>query len=230
MSQTNTKKPRVISAILAHSNNGVLVNTKDKNKLPWSCSKDMGVFRRMTLGNVVIMGRVTYESLGCKPLPHRINIVLSSTLKQEDQPENVFICSSAFKALSLARTVDLSEVKHRRLTDKECIFIMGGLKVYNDLLKTCSNVIVSIINKDVPCDDYEAAGVYFTDQTLNQYLYGTGKFLNAIHYLNTGWVIEGPERGDALKEVTQYFKSEESYIELKNLRRDTVLMKVPPVE
>ena len=46
------------------------------NKIPWHLSEDFKWFKKMTSGNVVIMGRKTFESLG-KPLPNRINIVLS---------------------------------------------------------------------------------------------------------------------------------------------------------
>ena len=49
------------------------------NKIPWHLPEDFKWFKRMTSGNVVIMGRKTFESLG-KPLPNRINIVLSRHL------------------------------------------------------------------------------------------------------------------------------------------------------
>ena len=46
------------------------------NKIPWHLPEDFKWFKQLTSGNVVIMGRKTFESLG-KPLPNRINIVLS---------------------------------------------------------------------------------------------------------------------------------------------------------
>ena len=46
------------------------------NKIPWHLPEDFKWFKKMTAGNVVIMGRKTFESLG-KPLPKRINIVLT---------------------------------------------------------------------------------------------------------------------------------------------------------
>ena len=58
------------------------------NKIPWHLPEDFKWFKQMTTGNVVIMGRKTFESLG-KPLPNRINIVLSRHpgKLQKDFPE-----------------------------------------------------------------------------------------------------------------------------------------------
>ena len=47
--------------------------------IPWKCPEDLAFFKKLTTGNVVIMGRKTYESIG-KPLPNRTNIVISKTL------------------------------------------------------------------------------------------------------------------------------------------------------
>ena len=50
-----------------------------ENKLPWSkIEGDLPRFKELTTGKVVFMGRNTYESLPVKPLPHRINIVVTS--------------------------------------------------------------------------------------------------------------------------------------------------------
>ena len=46
------------------------------NELPWHISEDLKHFKKLTTGNRIIMGRVTYESIG-KPLPNRESIVLS---------------------------------------------------------------------------------------------------------------------------------------------------------
>lgn len=51
-----------------------------KNMLPWHLTSDLRHFRRLTHGEIVVMGRKTFESLGCKPLSNRRNIVLSRTM------------------------------------------------------------------------------------------------------------------------------------------------------
>ena len=63
----------MINIIVAHSLNHVI--GKD-NKLIWKQSADLKRFKELTSGNVVIMGRKTYESIG-RPLPNRRNIVIS---------------------------------------------------------------------------------------------------------------------------------------------------------
>lgn len=63
-----------IAHIVAISRNGCIGND---NALPWRIGSDLKRFRQLTSGSVVIMGRKTFESLNSKPLPNRINIVLT---------------------------------------------------------------------------------------------------------------------------------------------------------
>jgi len=50
-----------------------------KNKLPWNkIEGDLPRFKRLTNGGVIVMGRKTWESLSCKPLPNRINFIVTS--------------------------------------------------------------------------------------------------------------------------------------------------------
>ena len=63
-----------VTLIAALSRNGVI---GADGKLPWRSPEDLRLFKRYTMGKVVAMGRVTWDSLGRKPLPGRINAVLS---------------------------------------------------------------------------------------------------------------------------------------------------------
>merc|ERR1712065_67079 len=72
-----------------------------KNTLPWKLKKDLNYFKTKTNDSVVIMGRKTYESLPLKPLPNRINIVLSRSILEEKG----FILSNNFdNALEIGKT------------------------------------------------------------------------------------------------------------------------------
>src|ERR1041384_8375655 len=62
-----------MKAIAAMSENRVIGNG---NKIPWHIPEDFKWFKKMTTGNVVVMGRKTFESLG-KPLPNRTNLILT---------------------------------------------------------------------------------------------------------------------------------------------------------
>ena len=63
----------LIAAI--YSNSGIVNDCS----IPWYCPEDLKHFKDMTTGHVVIMGRLMWESLPSKfrPLPHRINVVIS---------------------------------------------------------------------------------------------------------------------------------------------------------
>jgi dihydrofolate reductase len=83
--------------------------------------RDMQFFRRTTAHHVVVMGRNTFESLGCRPLPRRINIVLSTT--QTYEGKDVFV------ARNLDNAIDIARAKSRR----ERMFVIGGGSVYDQV-------------------------------------------------------------------------------------------------
>jgi len=65
----------MLSLIVARSKNHAI--GKD-NKLLWNLPTDMAWFKEKTKGKPIIMGRKTYESIGSKPLPNRMNVVVTS--------------------------------------------------------------------------------------------------------------------------------------------------------
>ena len=70
----------IISAVVA-MNSSLLIG-KD-NDLPWKLKDDLEHFKAYTLGKPIIMGRKTYESIG-RPLPDRLNVVVSGTINEID--------------------------------------------------------------------------------------------------------------------------------------------------
>ena len=88
--------------------------------LPWgrSLPADLANFKRLTKGSDVIMGRKTFESIGCRPLPERENIVISS------RPTGV---KGVLTAVNLESALALARYK---------TFIIGGAQVYDDALNT----------------------------------------------------------------------------------------------
>ena len=87
------------------------------SELPWHIPEDLKHFKKLTTGNRIIMGRVTYESIG-KPLPNRENIVLS---RGKFEAEGVKTCNSQNELLG-------------SLNDEKRNFIIGGSKIYEVLL------------------------------------------------------------------------------------------------
>lgn len=122
-----------------------------KGKLPWPPHReDLLEFKKITLGSPIIMGRVTWESIGCKPLPGRTNIVIAGSGLKNYIPEGVILVSSIKDALSEAKKVC-----------NENIFVIGGESVYKAFLPMADELIISRIPKlesdpdcQLPMDSY----------------------------------------------------------------------------
>lgn len=131
----------IISLVAAvDSKNGIGLN----GKMPWGHIKeDMEFFRGLTTGSTVIMGRVTFESLGNKPLPNRRNIVISSTanVAYYFKYENLFYESSLENALL-------------RLLSENQIFIIGGESIYKKAIDYADRIFLTHIDKDYHCDRF----------------------------------------------------------------------------
>ncbi|MEQ9210619.1 MAG: dihydrofolate reductase [Pseudomonadales bacterium] len=107
-----------------------------ENALPWHLGTDMKHFRERTRGNAVIMGRKTYESIG-KPLPKRLNIVLSRTPIKEN--DGVRWAPNPETALLLADQYSIYNMR------KE-FFVIGGEEIYNIFDKYINVVYLTDVN------------------------------------------------------------------------------------
>lgn len=107
--------------VVAVAENGVIGL---RGKLPWKVKADLRLFRRVTMGKPVVMGRRTYESIG-KPLDGRINIVV--TRNSDFGEEGVEV------AYSLSEAIRLAEAAARRLGAGE-ICVIGGSEIFLETL------------------------------------------------------------------------------------------------
>ena len=111
-------------------------------KLLTSIPNDMKYFRRMTTGNVVVMGRKTLESFpGGKPLKDRVNIVL--THDETYEKEGAVIVHSL---------EELKEALHP-YPDRS-VFVIGGEAVYRELLDLCDTAYLTKIDQAFDADAY----------------------------------------------------------------------------
>jgi dihydrofolate reductase len=135
------------SIILAtDSQNGI---GKD-NSLPWKIREDLLLFSRITRNNVVIMGRKTWDSLPLKPLPRRINIVVSRSPKPDDLPEGVLWTNNIEDA-------DIQSLLVRQERDGKEIFCIGGaglLRHFEKYKSMCERMHIHQINKQYDCDTF----------------------------------------------------------------------------
>ncbi|MEZ5427128.1 MAG: dihydrofolate reductase [Pyrinomonadaceae bacterium] len=108
-------------------------------KLPWHYSADLKFFKRTTLGNAVVMGYSTWRSIG-RPLPKRLNIVLSRSHSIDHQP-NVLLLRSKAELAALAEYLKCD------------LFIIGGARTYLDFADAIDRWIVTEIPETVPDAD-----------------------------------------------------------------------------
>ncbi|MBK9163472.1 MAG: dihydrofolate reductase [Acidobacteria bacterium] len=104
-------------------------------KLPWHYPADLRFFKETTTGNAVVMGRTTWASIG-RPLPNRLNIVLSRSGSIEPQP-GVILLRSKEEVLSLAGYLKCD------------VFIIGGAKTYENFADVIDKWIVTEIPETV---------------------------------------------------------------------------------
>ncbi len=100
-----------------------------KGALPWHHPEDLKFFKRTTLGHPVLMGRTTFESIG-RPLPGRQNLVLSRTMAPRE-------------GITLLR--DLAELE-AACPGVERVFVIGGARVYTDLLPQCDELYLTQVD------------------------------------------------------------------------------------
>jgi len=124
--------------VYARARNGVIGK---QGQLPWHLPEDLAHFKRTTLGQPVVMGRVTWESLPEKfrPLPGRSNVVVSR------QPS--FSASGAQVAVSLEAAMAL-------FPPTEVIWLIGGAQLYAQGLSIASQIVVTEIDADCEGDAY----------------------------------------------------------------------------
>ena len=94
-------------------------------------------FRRHTLGKPVIMGRSTFESFGAKPLPERLNIVVSKN--------NTYQAEGAVMAVSLDDAL-------QKAGNVEEVMIIGGSSIYEQMLPRADRLYMTVVHADVKGD------------------------------------------------------------------------------
>ncbi|MCL2044633.1 MAG: dihydrofolate reductase [Treponema sp.] len=123
-----------IIIIAAMAENGVIGRN---NALPWSLKEDLARFRELTLGWPCIMGRKTWESLPKRPLPGRLNIVVSQSLSANTAPETI-APALVFPSLQGA-------IKHCYRHEK--VFICGGASIYHEALEFATTIELTQIHR-----------------------------------------------------------------------------------
>ena len=140
------------------------------NHLPWHFSDDLRHFKKLTVGQTVLMGRKTFEGIG-KPLPHRENFILSRKVQGDrGVPSGVRYFDSVEKAMSEIRT--------------EHGFIIGGADLFRQTLGGISGIYLTVIDAEFEGDAfYPPIPACFRERS--RHVLSTGPLIEVVFLENT---------------------------------------------
>jgi len=126
----------MISIIVAVSDDwGIGLN----NDLLWNLPEDLKRFRSLTIGNTIVMGKRTWESLPKRPLPGRINLVIT------DNPGETF--EGAVTAYSIEDAI-------QKCSSEAEVFIIGGGSIYRQFMPIADRLYITHVHKKTQADVY----------------------------------------------------------------------------
>ena len=124
---------RLTLVVAIDAQRGIGVN----NQLPWHLPEDLAHFKRVTLGQPIVMGRKTFDSIG-RPLPGRRNIVV--TRNPEWRHDGVEAVGSLAEAIALVGDTPAS--------------IIGGAQIFEQAMTAADRMIVTEIAHSFACDTF----------------------------------------------------------------------------
>lgn len=140
----------MVGLIVARSKNNVI----GKNgQIPWKIKGEQKQFRELTTGNVVVMGRKSYEEIG-HPLPNRMNIVVSHSANYSG--ENLITISSFQEAIKVAGKAD--------------IYVSGGYGLFIEAIPIVDKMYITEIDMEI-----EDGDVFFPEFDKEEFMVTVGE-------------------------------------------------------
>ena len=130
-----------IAIYVAIAENGVIGS---KGGLPWRLSTDLKRFKAGTMGKPIVMGRKTWESFPKRPLPGRLNIVVTR--------DKAYRAEGAETASSLRDAITLAEIRARCMAVADEICVIGGGEIYRQALPLADRLHVTHVLASVDGD------------------------------------------------------------------------------
>ena len=156
-----------LKLIYARSRNGVIGR---EGQLPWHLPADLAHFKQTTLGQAVVMGRKTWDSLPerFRPLPGRTNIVI--TRQKDWQAKGALVAHSLAQAMALC-------------PEPGPLWVIGGAEVYAQALPLASTVVVTEIDMETQGDAHAPPLGAEWKETSRQFHAGEGGLsYSFVHY------------------------------------------------
>jgi dihydrofolate reductase len=129
----------IISIVVAASDDNAIGRD---NQLLWKLPNDMKFFKNLTWGMPILMGRKTFESIGSKALPGRLNIVLTRQAEAIQQTKDIVIADNIEKAIGLASAANYKE-----------LFVIGGSDLYRQMMPTANKIYLTRVHAFYPDAD-----------------------------------------------------------------------------
>lgn len=132
--------------VATDSQNGI----SKESSIPWKLKKELQFFKDTTTTcpegkqNIIIMGRKTFESMGSRVLPNRMNIIL--TRQEGYKVDDAHIFSSLEKATDYIQTIQ----------NKHIVFIIGGQDIYEEALQKLDiqDIYKTVLTNSFECDRF----------------------------------------------------------------------------
>lgn len=125
---------KLISIVATTENNVIGID----NKMPWHLPDDLKFFKKITLGAPIIMGKNTWLSLGSKALPKRLNIIISSSMADDQEGAKVFD--------SLENAIGYLKQSEEPVTQA---FIIGGGQIYKSTMDVIDEMYITRIHTQI---------------------------------------------------------------------------------
>jgi len=129
-----------IALIVARGRNGVIGRDGD---LPWKLRSDLQSFKTITMGKPCIMGRTTWESLPLRPLPGRLNLVLSRDLSYEERGKarGAVVCANLDEAIDMARETAVDDAIGE-------VCVIGGTAIFEATLPKAKRLYITEVDAE----------------------------------------------------------------------------------
>ena len=107
--------------------------------IPWKIKEDLSFFKEKTLNSPIIIGRATYNSIG-RPLPNRLNIVMTRSMKNTEGVTEVTSVKEAVKTASKNK-------------DSSKVYVIGGENIYKEFLPIAHRMVLTEVELNIEDGD-----------------------------------------------------------------------------
>lgn len=142
-----------VAHVVCMAKNGV-IGDSNTNGIPWHHKEDFQYFKQLTMHSSVIMGSKTWDSLPKKPLPGRVNIILTNQRNFIKTDEVTRIFSNADYAIRFgkAKLSIIGDTPDSITSLTGNVMIIGGAQVYNSTISMVDTVFLNVLDNEYPGD------------------------------------------------------------------------------